>query len=349
MATLALEYAGAVQATLAGKPPGGWIRYEHYNELELRGLFSLQSSRNPFFRRFAERLNQFGKLSGRTRQRDTLKQAAARYLWDLLLPATAIHSVDRVFLESGSSIAYVSAELIERLQRTGWTQEVPRRLEIATNNILTYLDFILMQPQQVPVEVHRRPKGEVEMYYGAIFGGLTELTELPPPERPRGLEPRAEKKVHEFRDMFREFLGETGIILMAASGVELSQESPFPGIHVGSYYNKLVKRSLLETGCPVVVVLDEEKFPQKFPPGGCYSVCGPGFEWAEVMREQPVAFIVATSSEPSRERVQGLLEEMSFRCRSREIESDEGHLLPVVFGSNEKFREVFPDNEFGSL
>ena len=106
---------------------------------------------------------------------------------------------------------------------------------------------------------------------------------------------------------------------MAISGVELDPGSDFPGMHVGSYYNKLLKRCLLKSGSPAVVFLDEFKFPYTFRPDECYSICGPDLPWERVLEEVPLAFALATSTEEIRDRSIEHFETAGARGSARRI------------------------------
>ena len=66
--------------------------------------------------------------------------------------------VKRLFFESGSTIGYLSYEFLRRMKRPWVRQWIANNdISIHTNNILTYLDFVLADPYADPVECHLRP------------------------------------------------------------------------------------------------------------------------------------------------------------------------------------------------
>ncbi len=317
------------------KASGGWVPGTYLDELAKRVHFDETVSSNPFFRRFAKRLNSFGKLSTRTLIEEPLKRTISRYFWGLFLPKIALTDISRLFFESGSSIAYVSEDFIRLVGDARWGRDLSSKLRIATNNILTFFDFALIEPRSDLFNVSLEPKGPFEPSYGATFGELSGAVELPFPRAPESLHPNARPFIDTVIANLRKFFDAPGMILMTASGVELDENSPFAGPHVGSYYNKLVKRALLEVKVPAVMFLDQAKFPYKFQVGKCHPVCGPDAEWVSVRNDVPLAIACAFNSEEE-------LKAATQRLRSIGFESDEpaiqdGGIWPIIAG-NQKFR-----------
>ncbi|TEU18886.1 MAG: DUF4062 domain-containing protein [Anaerolineales bacterium] len=220
-ATYELELQDAIRR-LGGK--GGWIRGELYDVLKTRVSLSAIVGDNPFFKRFVDRLNAFDVLSMRTISKvPHLKRAIADYFLDQYLGRMIESGVRNLFFESGSSIAFLSEAFIERL-REDWMLEVYRDLNIQTNNILTHLDFVLSE--YIRIEMY--PYGPPEAKYGATFGPLTTIPRREPPTRPRLLSKKAREVVGEIRARLTKRYKDHGVILMTASGIELSEESGFP-------------------------------------------------------------------------------------------------------------------------
>lgn len=179
--------------------------------------------------------------------------------------------------------------------------------KIRTNNILTYLDFVL----SVPVRTKLVPYGPPEKKYGATFGEITELSEAAPPTKNEPLTREEEDVVTTMADVLKSG-GERVLLLAAASGIELSEDSGFRGPHIGSYYNKLFKRAILTTGLPVVLFVDESKVPAEFLVGKCHAVCGPDMEFEDVCKSVPLAFCVGCASREGRDAVIGQLKPLGF-------------------------------------
>jgi hypothetical protein len=105
------------------------------------------------------------------------------------------------------------------------------------------------------------------------------------------------------------FLGGTSLLILAtASGLEQSTHAEFPGPHVGTYRNRLLKRALLMSGHPVVLFFDESKIAPHgtkgpFRIGECHSVCDPEMAWNDLVQKQPLALCVGASSEDGIQRV----------------------------------------------
>ena len=136
----------------------------------------------------------------------------------------------------------------------------------------------------------------------------------------------------------KSFFDSQGLILMTTSGIELDHKSPFFGPHVGSYYNKLVKRCLLEMRLPTVIFLDQEKFPYPFKPGKCHPVCGPDFSWEMVISEIPLAFALASDNKDQYIFMLNSLKGMGFERQGPEIE--ENGIWPLLV-ANKCFMQAF--------
>lgn len=318
---------------------GGWVPGLLYDNMLERVQFDASVSSNPFFQRFAERLNGFKKLTGRTSDRNHLKSAIARHFWKLYLSKIALSERSRLFFESGSSIAYVSEDFIRRVGEAQWGRDLSKRLRIATNNILTFFDFALIAPGGNRYDVSLEPKGPFEQSYGATYGELAEAVELSHPQILESLHPNAQPYVDAVIAGLRKFFDAPGMILMTASGVELDENSPFPGPHVGSYYNKLVKRALLEVRVPTVLFLDQAKFPYPFQVGKCHSVCGPDFKWQNIRKDIPLA--VALAFDKREDRITAVDRLKSIGFKSDEPEVEDGGKWPLI-AVNQEFKKAMP-------
>lgn len=334
--TYELELQEAIRK-LGGK--GGWIRSELYDVLERRVSLGETGGGNPFFKRFVDRLNSFDVLSRRTIYKvPRLKRAIAGYFLDQYLGRMIQSGIRNLFFESGSSIAFLSETFIERLTED-WMREVYRELNIQTNNILTYLDFVLSE--HIRTELY--PYGPPEAKYGATFGPLTTIPKLQPPTSPRPLAKKARKVVGEVRDRLIERYQDHGVILMTASGIDVSKGNEFPGPHVGSYYNKLFKRALLESACPTVIFLDEIKVPpvKEFEIGECFSVCDEEMSWSKVCQTNPLAIAIAASTEERAKELEQLLNTMNLcNIEAKHYHYDE-EMAYTLIACNENFQDLW--------
>ena len=287
----------AVSNTAKSLNIGGWVPGYLYEELFDRVKFDNEASQNPFFNDLAERLNKFTKLSKKTNREQELKKGISDYFWHLYLPNIKRKNIERIYFDSGSSIAFLSRSFIEFINSKKWTRHLSQEIQIATNNILTFLDFILMDPSSEPISIHLIPEAPIEPNYGASFGRLTNAPDLLPPTKIRTMDKHVKSYYDEVTEQFLNFFGEhNSLILLAASGIDLSENSEFPGPHVGSYYNKLIKRSLISTKKPIVLFIDESKLDKQFIKRKCYSICDPDFLWSDIIASQAFAIAVATHS-----------------------------------------------------
>jgi len=243
---------------------------------------------NPFWRRFAARIGQWTTLEARFNVNAALKQAAAEFFLDLYFDTLSKAQLSRFFFESGSSIAFLSEGFASHLNRT------PRAtgITIETNNIMSYMEFVLSQSS--PVQLY--PAGLPERKYGAVFGG--DLARLTVPAR--GAHPitgRARELVDEFRLHFTEQYSQLGVIFGATSGISADPPETPSGPHVGSYHNMLFKRALLESGAPIIIFADADKLPRPFRPSRCFHVCDDDFSWQYACHTVPLAIVAAFRSE----------------------------------------------------
>ena len=259
-----------------------------------------------------------------------LKTACASFFLDMYLAILTKAKISRMFFESGSSIAYLSEALAARMDEE-WLK-ASSDLEIETNNILSYLEFMFVQS----VRVSLYPPGPPETKYGATFGPLRTVDE--PSVRHARITNRARDIMHELRDHFADLYADNGIIFGATSGIDIDNpERRFRGPHVGSYANRLMKRSIIESGCPVVLLLDEDKIPYRFIAERCFSVCDEDFTWQRACATIPLALTCAFHNRSKADLVLEQLEPIGFTHVEHARESE----TPLTFiASNDKFWQV---------
>ena len=355
---LDVDYLIAVQEQASSMHEGGWVR-----EPEVRDALILNESirRNEFFKRYVDRLKTFPILSQRTGDGKDEKEAIAQYFWDRYLSKFASWRMDRLFFESGSTLAYVGYEFSQRLRKP-WVRryidETRRKgaaseFQILTNNILIYVDFALAEFDSDPMRIKRYPVGPADPYYGATFGELTSLIDLSAEHGNGDLGPEAQTTVDDLSRALDEKLSGKGLILMTASGLETDVESPFGGPHVGSYYNMLIKRALLQTRQPKVLFLHSSKIEcGSFQPGKCFAVCAKSTgSWLEITERQPIAIASSAKTETSARKIKSHLQS----CGLTYIESNWSDLMfdddasrgveppeiVTIVAYNDRFRQLF--------
>lgn len=255
--------------------------------------------------RYVGKLARLRTVMRRTSINADLKRASAEFFWDLHFPKILETKVNqKIFVEAGSSTAYASVALSDLLDRP-YSAELKPMLRLETNNFLTLLEFTLAHPD---LDIVLHPRGLPDNKYGATFGDLEFVPQTSPPKSPEPIVGRAKKEIDKLTRHFRSY-EKNGLILMAASGVELDRGSSFRGFHVGSFCNALIKKSLLSARCPTVVFLDQDKIPSPFALGSCFPVCdNENLTWEHVCDEVPLALAIAFRRQEDAGRVLEALE-----------------------------------------
>lgn len=276
---------------------------------------------NRFVRKFGARV-----LSMRCEQNPFLKKGIADFFYENNFPHLIQNGIRYLFLESGSSIAYV-AETMAEGERAEWTLTKPH-LEIEANNILAYLE--LASAKKVRVSLY--PPGRPDDKYGATLGTLMWVQ----PERNGVVESEALGEMCKLKDYFKQRYKANGILLGATSGIDLGLE--FPGFHTGSYPMMLFKRAMLEaamaSNIPLLIFADEDKIPYAYNPTKCYSVCDSDLPWETVCSEVPLAIACAFRSQERAQQVMPKLIDLGFAAGQQESDRE----IPwCVIAANEKF------------
>ncbi len=224
-----------------------------------------------------------------------------------------------------------------------WIDET--ELVVNTNNILTYLDFVLADPYADPIDCRLWPPAPADTYYGATFGRLTSLIELWPPAEPRELAKDAAKALNDMADALE--FGDDTLILMTASGLDNSTAG-FQGPHVGSYYNMLIKKFLLSKDVPTALVLEDAKVFKSFHKGKCFGVCDGGGpdNWESICKTKPLAIVTCASKENAEQR-QADLRDLTFEFQhieplpSMPDDVDASGDFFCILAANQQFAERF--------
>jgi len=266
----------------------GWIRSNDE-------LFSIGPvGKNRFIKNIILRLKEYDVLAQRITENAPLKLGSAAYFWDQCSAEIIESEYFHLFFESGSTIAYLSSEFLNRLSEPQW-RSVIARLQIKTNNILTYLETVLT----TNIKIEIRPYGPPERSYGATFRDLTKLPKHSAPG-PMPLKSDAIEAIDEMANTLKSKGGKM-MFLATASGLNIDQTEYPIGYHVGSYYNKLFKRAMVKAGSPMVLFIDAKKFQKPFNPAHCYSVFGNDLPWEDICASHPLALCVGAADKGERE------------------------------------------------
>jgi hypothetical protein len=217
---------------------------------------------------------------------------------------------DKVFIESGSTLAYLAKGLVESLPKMG-SNAVKK---VITNNSLAYLYLWLCSS----VLCHPEPEGPPDNKYGGMFGPLMGRDRVPDYE----LTPLAvydPEAVGIIKRLSRSIFGDTrdnahAVLLAAASGIQLSDEvtaydgdtqQPVrdertldrlrrcKGFHGGSYKNRLFKLCMFLTRIPAFVFMHDSKVDCAIRVGLCHFLCDEGNRWEDYIGAYPLALWVA--------------------------------------------------------
>jgi len=292
-------------------------------------------TRYRFFRRLLEHLARWTVVYRRYERNRELKEAIAAFFCVQYLSRMTDAGIRHVFIESGSSTAHLAEKLSDILE-SGKMERYRRTLQIETNNVLAYMEFVLTPSLKVALYPPEPPAKENN--YGATFGLLESLN--PPRTGAHPIEGEARAMVNVIRGHFIETYRDAGIIFGATSGIDLSPKSRGFGLHVGDYATMLFKRAMLESECPIVIFLDEEKLPRPYDPVNCYAVCDERLPWEYVCRNHPISLACAFSDE---EKANPRVEELQMLGFEHVIRDRAGDKPWCFIASNEPFRQAWTD------
>jgi hypothetical protein len=286
---------------------------------------SLEINQFPtrFFQRLTSRMSQWWVVDHRSHVNPLLKQAIADYVLDRYLKTLVTARVFKLFFESGSSIAFLSQAFASRLDDS-WLR-LCANFEIETNNIFSYLEFLVAPAQSTSLF----PEGPPDHKYGATYGRLPSVEPQNEGGQRIGDPSREGEVIDEIREHLRRRYSERGLIFSATSGIDWEI-----GPHVGSYPNRLFKRAVLESRCLNLVLLDEDKLGRRFNSETCFAVCDKKFSWERARHEVPLALACAFSRKEEATTVEPRLRVLGFR----NIEMGSKHHAPwCVIAANDRF------------
>jgi hypothetical protein len=363
------------------RPFAGWVRAESKTA---RLTAALQD--NPFLLRVVNRVVGFQTTGSRFEKEQNAKKAAAEMFWNAMTNQLVEKKYMNIFLESGSSLAYVSDALESRQDRQrGWS--------IATNNALSLLQLMLFTDG----EVCRNPPfaPDPDDPYGAIFTQDCKKAYEEPYSEPRPLKSKEIEAINEIVNRLKANEGNR-IILATASGWDTkNKEIGFHGPHVGSHPNMLFKRAIFMTGDPVVLFLtrhkvdhlfDEARFKcrtdEETPPASmryCYPIFGAELPLKAALERIPLALCIGYEPEKDdpvadfkklAEKPKGktipdiriigkrIKEELVYElgagfnleyAAKEFVRKDDGSLAGAIMVANRKFVELFQRENQGCL
>jgi hypothetical protein len=244
-----------------------------------------------------------------------------------------------------------------------------RKPRVATNNALAYLDLWLCNGVNCRAEPDSPPTADEK--YGAMYGPVTGKKREPDYSLPalQSDDKHSWELVDNLRkEVFLEGVGEPGssLVLAAASGLQLNDEvvaieprSPGPrqpadqdvpytfepilalvrkcrGFHVGSYENKLLKRSLYLTNVPTIVFIHDEKINCPVQIGKCHFLFDVDYTWQQVVETYPLSIWVGCGQTSYQDVMAALKCSLPANWVFRPYGNGDH---PVVVGHNASFRE----------
>lgn len=295
---------------------------------------SVRMGSNHFIDKFKTQLEDLRVFTSRTEKNVPLKAAIADYFLKLFWGRLDLNGITRFFLESGSSIAFLAERFATLL---GPHATKATTIHIETNNIFACLEFQLGTRARVILY----PPGPPDPTYGATFGALLYKTpRMGPPTHERVLDKVSRQELELVKAHLITGYRRKGIILMSASGMDFVVGKWFRGPHVGSYENMLFKRAILESECPTVMFMDEDKMPYGFTHGSCFPICDSEFPWESACERVPMAVAVAFRTKQNSGKCIANLRRLGFKPRYRGRDQDEPWPLIVT---NDKFEQVLPE------
>jgi hypothetical protein len=362
MATIASDVKQALNEVLdSGELPhaAGWVRAE---SKAAQLATALQG--NAFLMRIMGRIVGFQTTGSRFDTEPDAKRAASKTFWFWMFNELNREGYKKIFIESGSSLGYVS-EALEKMKgrNHGFT--------VSTNNALSLLQLLLFTDGDIRRNPPVAPNPEDP--YGAIFTENCVGAYEEPPTRPRPLYEKESNAVTEIVSLLMADKGKH-IILATASGWDTRHRvKGFQGPHVGSHPNMLFKRAIFLTGFPVVLFLSLHKVDPRHPESGfkcriyqdksdantryCYPVFGKELKLADAVRSVPLALCVGyelangnSKHEVNRmeARIRKVLgthlpqSEFDYQYAAKSFPGDGGPASGAMIIANRKFRQLFP-------
>lgn len=329
----------------------GWVRASNIDISTI-----LPTIKNELRRGIVERFNTFTLLDLRCSLHIEEKQALASLFRDVFSEFILKKRID-IFLDSGSTVAYVAKELGEEWTLSNLDVDGTPITYISTNNALAYLQLWLRY--RVPCTLF--PSGSPEEPYGAVYGPLSDFGLYRGRKTPhygrKKLSDDAKDRIRRLRNinMRPESLKERKLLIIGqVSGIQISSDPillpddidkntqnnliRLRGFHVGDYYNMLFKRYLCKLPHPIIFCIDFDKVNMPIKVGECHFVFDEEFAWDSFITECPVAFCVGCKATKQDEAIK-IFESIGMKLYQEPTIS---HYNPHIVGfivTNEQFRK----------
>jgi len=348
----------------------GYVRESEETELIVR-----ISTSNKIVKEVVQRAGRFTVVEKRMSQSAGKKQALAKAFCELHGKHVRSGLIDKLFVESGSTLSFLAAELAPFLPRVGQGQAGSETHEkaarpkpvVSTNNALAYLDMWLCHGVVCRPEPDSPPTEDEK--YGAMYGPLAGANREPDYSLPvlREDDPDSWSLVESVRDVFLTDVPDPtrSMVLAAASGLQLgpditaiepldpanpmAQKIPYTyepvlklvrkcrGFHVGSYENKLLKRSLYLSGIPTIVFIHDSKIDCRIEVGKCHFLFDKAAPWEEFVAEYPLSIWVGCDRDSCERVVEKMSKHLPESWRFRPLGNGK---FPVVVAHNASFRKA---------
>lgn len=272
----------------------GWIpAYIHDSIVNDQRVNSV-IAKNDIVKKIVKEINKFETLANRMEKNANIKKMLGEFFWDRYGGTIFLSGYFDIFFESGSTIAYVSDSLLERLDtRFNDLVHGETRIRVRTNNILTQLLYVLL----TGVDVRSVPPGPPEDKYGSMHGDLARaMAPQTPPQGPLETVDAAEDLVESVR---KDLMTGTDKLLFLVGVSWLSLEF---GPYIGNYPNTLLKRAIFRTKQPVILFADGTKIFDNSKPNAHFNVdthfpvCTPSLSWKHLTSTYPIAICAAFPS-----------------------------------------------------
>ncbi|MBF0181762.1 MAG: DUF4062 domain-containing protein [Magnetococcales bacterium] len=336
-------------------PEKGWFNAQSADLLQLLS----PSIKNELRREIVAKANIFKRLDERCTQSVGEKKAISRTFCNYFSDYFGLNTRKFLFIESGSTTAFVAQALGERLgekiKQISISDSYRPEMHIVTNNYLAYLHLWLRNG--VPCEMF--PGGPAQEPYGAVYGPLSQYGHNFEPSTSycrQSIRQEDQAKIGSLNTQFTQLLDnkkvEANQLLMvgAISGIQISdryniskiendsvieeQIKKLKGFHVGNYFNMLFKRFMYKTKCPIVICIHAEKIDAPIEKGKCHFIFDNEYTWENFYKNYPLAFCIGYKAGDG--KLERIIESMSFISFTRDTQySENGEYQAALFTNNE--------------
>ena len=348
------EFKGSVALALADNLYG-WDRPGFIREPEDRSI--LETAKNEFIVDIIKELEGFPKLYERCSEEPEKKRVLANFFSECYMDDIRKKQVS-LFLESGSTVAFVAKEISHLLKgHVTIGEDGSPNIQISTNNILAYL--LLWLVARIPcTEFPWSPPEETT--YGASYGGVDKnLVARKPDYASAGLDRKEQAEIQQLikAPFSLPTMKRPVLLLGAASGLQigLRHKLKFPkglsdskrneyelelskcfGPHVGSYHNKIFKRFMYATNLPLVIFLTADKIDSEIEVGKCHFILDHSLTWEKFCATHPIAFCVGCTADQMGEYA-GMFTNLGFKITSGQAYTE----TTAFIARNDAFIEQF--------